>query len=849
MLVRVFASWASTVLRSRCPTYAIHSWATRALPMISRTRFIITAALVCHLLPTFPLVTRQLLFAQNESETPKAMPPEGPPTAPSAASEEEITIRATEQEKDGPIFKLRGHAEIYYQTYVLDADEVTYNSESGDATAEGHVVLEGGPNDEHIEASRGTYNIRSQSGHFESVVGTIGLRFRRTRSILTSSNPFAFTGRVVEKTGPDHYLVYDGTVTTCELPHPKWRFSAHKVVVDVGGSAKIYRSTFRIKGVPVFYFPFATHPVERQARHSGFLIPNFGRSSRKGDIVGQSAYWDMNRSMDATIGAEYYSIRGWAQRGEFRARPSETSFLDLNYFGVLDRGIGFPPVKQGGENARLNAEGLFGHFRGVADLDYLSSFVFRLAFNEAYSQAVNSEVKSEAFLSNTTRGFSYNASSERYQNFESTQNGDVITILHAPSLEISSADRVLGHSPFYWSFDAAAEGLSRSEPSFRTAPLLGRLDINPTLSLPIFFRDWSIRPQVSLRDTLYTQRLVPNGNVGTAADELVTRKALGASVELRPPPLSRIFNREFLGRKFKHVIEPRFVYNFVTGVDNFGSVLRFDERDILSNTNELEYAVVNRLYAKRTSDKAEDCGPQGMPSLAIGGGQPRGAVPWERVQSPENQPCETQPQVREVVTWELAQKYFLDPTFGGALLSGQRNVFTTTADLTGLAFVTDARHLSPITSRLRIRSSARTDAEWDLDYDFKKGRINGSTTFLNYHFGPFTLGGGDAFLRLLGGPTSTTPAQAFNQFRVLLGYGYPNKRGLSGAGSFGFDAEAGFLQYSSVQTSYNWDCCGVSLEYRRFALGSVRNENQFRFVFSLANIAAIGNLRRQERLF
>jgi len=817
--------------------------------MISRTRFIITAALVCHLLPTFPLVTRQLLFAQNESETPKAMPPEGPPTAPSAASEEEITIRATEQEKDGPIFKLRGHAEIYYQTYVLDADEVTYNSESGDATAEGHVVLDGGPNDEHIEASRGTYNIRSQSGHFESVVGTIGLRFRRTRSILTSSNPFAFTGRVVEKTGPDHYLVYDGTVTTCELPHPKWRFSAHKVVVDVGGSAKIYRSTFRIKGVPVFYFPFATHPVERQARHSGFLIPNFGRSSRKGDIVGQSAYWDMNRSMDATIGAEYYSIRGWAQRGEFRARPSETSFLDLNYFGVLDRGIGFPPVKQGGENARLNAEGLFGHFRGVANLDYLSSFVFRLAFNEAYSQAVNSEVKSEAFLSNTTRGFSYNASSERYQNFESTQNGDVITILHAPSLEISSADRVLGHSPFYWSFDAAAEGLSRSEPSFRTAPLLGRLDINPTLSLPIFFRDWSIRPQVSLRDTLYTQRLVPNGNVGTAADELVTRKALGASVELRPPPLSRIFNREFLGRKFKHVIEPRFVYNFVTGVDNFGSVLRFDERDILSNTNELEYAVVNRLYAKRTSGKEEDCGPQGMPSLAIGGGQPRGAVPWERVQSPENQPCETQPQVREVVTWELAQKYFLDPTFGGALLSGQRNVFTTTADLTGLAFVTDARHLSPITSRLRIRSSARTDAEWDLDYDFKKGRINGSTTFLNYHFGPFTLGGGDAFLRLLGGPTSTTPAQAFNQFRVLLGYGYPNKRGLSGAGSFGFDAEAGFLQYSSVQTSYNWDCCGVSLEYRRFALGSVRNENQFRFVFSLANIAAIGNLRRQERLF
>jgi LPS-assembly protein len=39
------------------------------------------------------------------------------------------------------------------------------------------------------------------------------------------------------------------------------------------------------------------------------------------------------------------------------------------------------------------------------------------------------------------------------------------------------------------------------------------------------------------------------------------------------------------------------------------------------------------------------------------------------------------------------------------------------------------------------------------------------------------------------------------------------------------------------------------VEYRRFALGAVRNENQFRFTFALANLGAIGNLRRQERLF
>ncbi len=57
----------------------------------------------------------------------------------------------------------------------------------------------------------------------------------------------------------------------------------------------------------------------------------------------------------------------------------------------------------------LDAEDSLAHnFRGVASIDYLSSFVFRLAFNDVFSQAVNSEVKSEAFLSNATRGFFYN---------------------------------------------------------------------------------------------------------------------------------------------------------------------------------------------------------------------------------------------------------------------------------------------------------------------------------------------------------------------------------------------------------------------------------------------------------
>ncbi len=768
--------------------------------------------------------------------------------------EQDVTIRALQQEKDGPVFKLRGQAEIHYGTYILYADSVDYNSDTGDSIADGHVVLDGGPNDEHVEATHGTYNIRAETGRFEHVNGTTGMRLRGKRLILTSPNPFAFTGKVVEKTGPDHYVVYDGTITTCELPRPKWEFNAHKIVVEVGGNASIYRSTFTIEGVPVFYFPFATHPVERLPRQTGLLIPNIGTSSIKGTIFGDSIFWAINRSMDLTAGAEYFTRRGWAPQIEFRARPGENSYLDLNYFGVFDRGIGTPPVDQGGHEAKLNAEDTFAHnIRGVASIDYLSSFVFRLAFNDVFSQAVNSEVKSDAFLSNATRGFFYNASTQRYQNFESTTPGDVITILHAPSFETSSVDHELGHSPFYWSYDAAAEGLSRSEPSFRTAPLVGRFDFSPTISLPLVLHGWSVRPELSLRETFYTQQLVPSSGVGVAKSDLIDRKALEGTVEIRPPALERVFDREALGRKWKHVIEPRVIYRYVTGVDNFDQILRFDERDILSNTREVEYAVVNRLYAKRTSAKPEDCDANGMSTLIVGRPVGESRIPWERPPENAQVPCQAEPQVREIITWELGQKYFLDPTFGGALVPGQTNVLATTVDFTGIAFLTDERRLSPLISRLRFQPTNRTEAEWDVDYDFRQNRINASTAFVNYRLGLYTIGGGAAFLQApsdtLTPPPTTAVPQAFNQFRVLLGYGHPDKRGFSGAANLGFDANLGFLQYTAVQTAYNWDCCGLSVEYRRFALGSVRNENQFRFNFALANIGAFGNLRRQEKLF
>ncbi|HZQ96371.1 MAG TPA: LPS assembly protein LptD [Candidatus Sulfotelmatobacter sp.] len=849
--------------------------------MTLRTKFLITALVLCHQLPAPALVTSQLHSGgdQETASAPResaAQPDGNGACAPDPAGQDadSTTICAVQQEKMGNLYKLHGNAEIHYRNYILRADDVTYNSDTGEATVAGNFRLDGGANDDHIRASHGTYNLTTETGRFYDVTATTGMQLRGSRVILTSSAPFAFSGKIVEKTSPDHYVVYDGSITTCELPRPKWKFHARKVVVDVGGNATIYHSDFLLHGFPVFYFPYATHPVAREARHTGFLMPSAGRSSTKGNVVGDSFYWVMNRSADGTLGAEYFSRRGWSQRGEFRARPSNTSYVDLNYFGVMDRGIvissGNPPVREGGQEVRLTAEGNYYGFRAVSDIDYLSSFLFRLAFNEVFTQAINSEVKSQLFLSKNYKGFSFGGVVERYQDFFQTVNPvtgtlsnpptfDSIRILHAPSIELSSTDRRFGRWPLLWSLDSSISGLSRSEPGFHTSNLLGRVDISPEISLPMHLLGWSLRPGLALHDTYYTQRFVN----GMALNDPTNREAIEGSVELRPPVLEKVFDREFFGKKWKHIVEPRVVYRMVTGVNDFANVLHFDERDILSNTHEVQYGFVTRLYAKSKASAVQECETP-MTALAVGAAAPEQTVPWERPNNLQNQDCLVGPAAREIATWEVSQKYFLDPTFGGALATGQRNVFATTEDLTGIAFITEPRHLSPLVSRLRVASGSRTDTEWDLDYDFQLHRVDASTLLVNYNAGPFTFGGGDAFLQIpqtnrvqpgLGegkcAPVSGTTQITckFQQFRVALGYGGLAKRGFSAATSLGFDAETRKLQFATAQTSYNWDCCGLTLEYRRYAIANLRNENLFRFTFSLANIGSFGNLRRQERLY
>jgi LPS-assembly protein len=130
------------------------------------------------------------------------------------------------------------------------------------------------------------------------------------------------------------------------------------------------------------------------------------------------------------------------------------------------------------------------------------------------------------------------------------------------------------------------------------------------------------------------------------------------------------------------------------------------------------------------------------------------------------------------------------------------------------------------------------------DYDTLRHRFGQGGLTGNLHRGEAFLSVNHTFVRST--PLLASPS---NQVGFNFGYGSLLRRGWNAVFAGSYDVRADFLQFTAFQTSYNNDCCGVSFEYRRFALGPTRNENQFRVAFSLSNIGTFGTLKKQERLF
>ncbi len=718
-----------------------------------------------------------------------------------------IEIRAHTQSREGPLRQASGDVELLYRSIVLTSDQLSYDEESGEITAVGDVHYRTLDGQQDLRAERMSYNILSELGTFYEARGRTSSASQGGPRLLTTDNPFQFEASIVHKAG-EHYTIHEGTVTNCEPSNPWWTLRSSRAEVVPGQSAVVRNGVLRLRGVPLLYVPYFRKSLKRMPRQSGFLTPTIGNSSRFGRILGQSYYWAINRSFDATFGGTLYTSRGFATNASLRGRPTRNSNFDAVFFDVRDRGRELDDgsrVKQGGNSFSMKGQTVFGNgWRGVADLHYLSSLEFRQAFTQTYEEAVFSQIRSIGFVSKNFSTFSFNTSLLRNEHFQSVARDDNVVIRKLPAIEFNSRERQIGSQriPLWFSFDSSLDLISRTQRSFQTRRFVQRGMFFPRVTSRVSLGGFTVTPTLGARAMAYGQRRTESGLAG----ENLYRRTGEIAVDVSAPAVERVFRGpKWIGDRVKHVIEPRLRYRYTRGVEDFDSAIRFDARDLVHNTNEAEISITNRLYSKNDSTG----------------------------------------RVREVASLEIWQRRYFEPEFGGAIVPGNRNVLQSTLDFSSFAFLSEARNYSPVATSLKLYPGWRWSLRWRNDYDPLRGRLVNTTADASVQVSPkIHVMAGHRAIRVPG--TITPPS---NQLLTGVRYGDYNRRGWNASLHNVYDYRQGVILYSISQLTYNTDCCGFSVELRRLSIGNARSDNQFRISLAIANVGSFGTLRPAERMF
>ncbi len=700
------------------------------------------------------------------------------------------------QQIEGDLEIASGKVQLYAEGMYLTAEKITRNVKTDQIVAEGDVFYENFDNGLKMAGTRAEYDLNTKTGTFYAVRGEVPAHIDTGPGVLTTTNPFYFTGEKAEViTG--RYLLHNGFVTDCKPDDVWWKLKAKNFDIIPNDRAISRQSVMYLKSIPIFYFPVFRKSLEKQPRKSGFLTPNIGNSSVRGQTVGVGYFWAINRSYDVTYRTQYYTKRGFAQQADVSGWVNSRTTFDASIFGI-------------GEDKQRNAEGgyvltaegrsILGRgWEGRAELRQLSSLGFRQSFTQSFAEGINSSTQSLGFLTKHWRDYGINFVAQRNVNYQTVTPRDEIVVRKLPEAQFLTREHALGKWPVWVSMDSSYGLERRSQPSFQTRQFVQRADVAPRVMTAVHWKGIDVAPSFLLRQTFYDSSMRDEKVSG----QNLIRSARDVRVDLGLPSLARVFAAPKwmkAGEQVKHVIEARAKYRYVTGINEFRQTLRFDELDLMSNTHEVEFSLTNRLLKRNGAGGVED-----------------------------------------VVTWQVWYKRYFDPTFGGAIIPDQRNVVESSNDITGYAFLNGYRRESPVVSQFRIQS--RVGMEWRADYDIVRRRIVNSSISLDWRFGKLFLVASHSHL-----DTDPVLAPKANQIRGQIQYGDSQKRGWSYGLTSGYDYLAGSMQYISSQITYNTDCCGFSVQYRRNNF-NVFNDNQFRVAFAIANIGSFGTLPRQQRIF
>lgn len=218
---------------------------------------------------------------------------------------------------DSGVVTAQGHVEIDYNERIVTSDQVTYDENKDLAIATGHVVMMA-PNGDVAFAERAQLTDKMRDGVLEAFSALIGKdgRFAAAQAVRSGQGTRTVATRAV--------------YTPCKICNkpgqrtPLWQVEASNAIYDeLKHTITYHDAILDLFGIPVAYTPYFTTGDGTQKHVSGILAPDIGSSSTLGEFIRVPFYLALSDSEDLTFAPQVSSRGGELALGEYRKRFSD----------------------------------------------------------------------------------------------------------------------------------------------------------------------------------------------------------------------------------------------------------------------------------------------------------------------------------------------------------------------------------------------------------------------------------------------------------------------------------------------------------------------------------------------
>lgn len=221
-----------------------------------------------------------------------------------ADTETVITADTLEYFSEEKKYVAIGSVKVEQEDVTVEADEMVYSEETGDATVAGNVRYD--DLQTFFTAKTADINIEKKTGKLYDA------------DIFFKDDNYYLSGREIERKSENNYYSKDETsFTTCDGPFAAWCFRGKDMDFVVGQQVTARKASFRLRDIPVLYFPYFMAPVNNE-RQTGFLLPTISNSSTRGLGVNIPFFWAIAENRDATFVFDVYTKRGLGTGMEYR---------------------------------------------------------------------------------------------------------------------------------------------------------------------------------------------------------------------------------------------------------------------------------------------------------------------------------------------------------------------------------------------------------------------------------------------------------------------------------------------------------------------------------------------------